>query len=155
SQDVIHHAAPEQPRLGPQGISFRLTPGNDRSLGAGSLTGVVTFESADGTRAAVEIEATPGAPLAGTDTAPAPTDEIATVASFQPGPAQATPIDFATLAGAVVFAFLGGLLLNIMPCVLPVLSVKALALVASTHREQVRREGVLYFAGVLATFLAL
>src|SRR6185295_20384846 len=46
-------------------------------------------------------------------------------------------------------------LLNVMPCVLPVLSVKALSLAGGSHREQARREGALYFSGVLATFLAL
>ena len=155
SQDAIRHAAHEEPRLGPLGVSFRLTPGNNGNLGAGVLSGVVTYLTAEGRREAVEIEAMPGAPLAGTDQEAAPVNEIETVAGFEPAPAPVASIDFATLAGAIFFAFLGGLLLNVMPCVLPVLSVKALSLAAGAHRDQARREGALYFAGVLATFLAL
>src|SRR5262249_34259143 len=52
-------------------------------------------------------------------------------------------------------AFLGGLVLNIMPCVLPVLSVKALSLARGAQAGRARREGVLYLVGVLASFLAL
>lgn len=161
SRDAIRHAAPERPRLGPQGISFRLAEGAGRNLGSRALAGVVTYLTAAGQRAAIEIEAAPGPPLAGADVAPAPVSVIETVAALHPtpaappAPAAIAPIDAATFAGAVVFAFLGGLLLNLMPCVLPVLSVKALSLAGGVEREQARREGALYFAGVLASFLAL
>jgi thiol:disulfide interchange protein DsbD len=56
---------------------------------------------------------------------------------------------------ALGLAFLGGLILNIMPCVLPVLSVKALAFAGGVQTGEARRHGVLYFAGVMLTFLAL
>ena len=58
---------------------------------------------------------------------------------------------------AMLFAFLGGILLNLMPCVFPVLSLKALAVVKAsglTLREK-RVEGALYTAGVMASFLLL
>lgn len=58
---------------------------------------------------------------------------------------------------AVLFAFLGGVLLNLMPCVFPVLSLKALAIVKASGlslREK-RMEGLLYTAGVMVSFLAL
>ncbi|HYD73651.1 MAG TPA: thioredoxin family protein, partial [Candidatus Binatia bacterium] len=64
-------------------------------------------------------------------------------------------LDLATLFTAIALAFLGGLILNIMPCVLPVLSVKALSLAGGAQAGQVRRHGGLYFVGVMATFLAL
>jgi len=151
-QDAIRHAAPQQPRLGPGGLSFRLAQGNDRNLGETPLTGVLTYVSAQGAPTAVEIEASPGAPLAESDVAPAQMSS-SVVASSTPG--QAAPIDASALFGAIVFAFLGGLILNLMPCVLPVLSVKALSFAGGAQRAKVRREGVLYFVGVLATFLAL
>ena len=60
------------------------------------------------------------------------------------------------LLGAVLFAFLGGLVLNLMPCVLPILSMKALALARSgENARDLRRDGVFYFAGVQATFAAV
>ncbi|MBS0385330.1 MAG: thioredoxin family protein [Proteobacteria bacterium] len=155
SQDAIRHAAPQQPRLGPQGVSFRLAPGNDRTLGGGVLSGVVTYLDSTGQHAAIEIEATPGEPLPGTNAAPAPANPVANFGSAQPAPAAVAPIGWAALAGAIVLALLGGLVLNVMPCVLPVLSMKALSLAGRAHGEQARREGVLYFGGVLTTFLAL
>jgi len=56
---------------------------------------------------------------------------------------------------AIGLAFLGGLLLNLMPCVFPILSMKALSLVqaASGARREARAHGLLYVAGVLASFL--
>lgn len=86
---------------------------------------------------------------------PAQASAPGSAAGGDTGPAQAateTPI-----WQAVLFAFLGGLLLNLMPCVFPVLSLKALAVVKAsglTLREK-RMEGLLYTAGVMVSFLAL
>lgn len=56
------------------------------------------------------------------------------------------------LAGAL----LGGLLLNLMPCVFPILSLKAMSLVRAGESEaSARREGFAYTAGVIAACLAL
>lgn len=53
-------------------------------------------------------------------------------------------------------ALLGGLLLNIMPCVFPILSLKALSLVRSGESEQdARREALAYAGGVILVCLAL
>lgn len=62
-----------------------------------------------------------------------------------------------SLFSAAIFAFIGGLLLNLMPCVFPILSLKALALVGGTHETlgNKRAEGLSYTAGVLASFLAV
>ncbi len=56
-----------------------------------------------------------------------------------------------------LFAFLGGLILNVMPCVLPVLSLKALHLVqlSGESRASARSEGFAYTAGVLISLLVL
>ncbi|MEM6638763.1 MAG: thioredoxin family protein, partial [Pseudomonadota bacterium] len=57
---------------------------------------------------------------------------------------------------AVWFAVLGGLLLNLMPCVFPVLSMKALHLVGgATDQHDRRMEGIAYTAGVLVFFALL
>jgi thiol:disulfide interchange protein DsbD len=55
------------------------------------------------------------------------------------------------------FAFLGGLILNIMPCVLPVIALKILGFVnqATETPRRVRQLGVIYGAGVLVSFLIL
>ena len=57
------------------------------------------------------------------------------------------------LSEILVFAFLGGLILNLMPCVFPILAMKAVAL--ARHAGRGRGHAVSYTAGVLVTFVAL
>lgn len=54
-------------------------------------------------------------------------------------------------------AFLGGLILNIMPCVLPVIALKVLGFVSQSREEpgRVRLMGLVYALGVLASFMVL
>ena len=56
---------------------------------------------------------------------------------------------------ALLFAFLGGAILNLMPCVFPVLSLKALTLARHGEGEMEERKnhGLAYLAGVLVSFL--
>ena len=58
---------------------------------------------------------------------------------------------------AIVFGLLGGILLNLMPCVFPILSLKALGLadLSKAGAKAARESGLLYTAGVLATFLVI
>src|SRR4029079_3451320 len=56
---------------------------------------------------------------------------------------------------ALLLAFAGGVLLNLMPCVFPVLSLKLLGLATSAHRAEERRHGLAYAAGVILSFAAL
>ncbi|MCB1773890.1 MAG: thioredoxin family protein [Gammaproteobacteria bacterium] len=58
------------------------------------------------------------------------------------------------IALALAFAFLGGLLLNLMPCVLPVLSIKIVGLVRHADGGAARH-GLVFTAGVLSAFAAL
>ena len=74
--------------------------------------------------------------------------------------AAATPkaaIGGVTLWTAIFGALIGGLILNLMPCVFPVISIKALSIAKSAHgeRAKIRREAWLYTAGVIAAFLLL
>jgi len=54
-------------------------------------------------------------------------------------------------------AFVGGLILNLMPCVLPVLSLKVFALIrhAGEHPEKAWKQGVAFTAGVVVSFWVL
>lgn len=58
---------------------------------------------------------------------------------------------------AMLLAFAGGIILNLMPCVFPVLSIKALSLVRhGTHASrEIRMQGLAYTAGVVSSFLLL
>ncbi|MBO9740465.1 protein-disulfide reductase DsbD [Xanthomonas axonopodis pv. begoniae] len=60
------------------------------------------------------------------------------------------------LLGMLVLALLGGLVLNLMPCVLPILSLKVLGLAHSGEsRGHARRHAIWYSLGVLVSFAAI
>jgi thiol:disulfide interchange protein/DsbC/DsbD-like thiol-disulfide interchange protein len=69
-------------------------------------------------------------------------------------PAESNPL---TLWTAVVLAFAGGIILNLMPCVFPVLSLKILGFIHVAHHDAsvVRRHGYAFTAGVVVSFWIL
>lgn len=95
----------------------------------------VTAQAADGSAASAST----------TPTAAAPTNEL---------PREALP---PSLLLALLLAFIGGLILNIMPCVLPILALKALSLAkkAEASRLAAAKQGLSFTAGVIVSFLAI
>jgi thiol:disulfide interchange protein DsbD len=72
-------------------------------------------------------------------------------------PEDVAPATDASLPLALLFALLGGLVLNLMPCVFPVLSIKALSLLDHARADPgtARGHGIAYTVGVLASFALL
>ncbi len=87
-------------------------------------------------------------PLASTPPDGAPATSAAATASAPP------PIG---LAAALLGAFIGGMILNLMPCVFPVLSLKVLGFVQHSHgsRWRARAHGLVYALGVMLSFWVL
>ncbi|WCJ59310.1 protein-disulfide reductase DsbD family protein [Fontisphaera persica] len=85
-----------------------------------------------------------------------PAGDGPTAAPSPPGQAAARPGLWVYLA-QLLGAFLGGFILNFMPCVLPVVSLKILSFVNQGHSQprEVRRLGLIYGVGVLTSFLVL
>ena len=83
---------------------------------------------------------------------------VAQEAAAIPGAEQPPPMPGAagatTLLGALGLALLGGIILNLMPCVFPVLSIKALSLIKISKKSPklARRHGWAYTLGILASF---
>jgi thiol:disulfide interchange protein DsbD len=110
---------------------------------------------------------TPSASTPAASSSPAPSAPAAASAQAAPSsaassaaiPVQTPPKPFSgsALFRATGLAFLGGLLLNLMPCVFPVLFLKGLSLVNSGNEERhkLRNHGLVYTAGILASFWAL
>ena len=126
---------------GPEGLTLALAPGSAFKSGQApaAISGVLTL----GDRA-YEITAHAGPPLAGAAGLgpPAPTLTLAQKAGG--------------LGLALVSALLGGLILNLMPCVFPVLSMKAASLARHAHEPAAARaQGLAFLAGVILTFLIL
>lgn len=84
---------------------------------------------------------------------------VATATPQEVTPAQASaPLTTQqALLTSLILAFLGGLILNIMPCVLPILALKALALSkkAAASRAAAAKQGISYTAGVVLSFLLI
>ncbi|GHE38901.1 protein-disulfide reductase DsbD family protein [Vulcaniibacterium thermophilum] len=77
-------------------------------------------------------------------------------AAASPAAAPGVAIEPLGLLTALLLAFAGGVILNLMPCVFPVLSIKAMAALGSADdRAELRRHGLWYALGIVATFLAL
>ncbi|TKS52914.1 cytochrome C biogenesis protein [Luteimonas yindakuii] len=116
---------------------------------------------------------TPATPAVDTGTAPATSADAEEAVDSPANPARETPpaatapITSASdgalparaggsLAGALLLALLGGLLLNLMPCVLPILSLKVVGLASSGgSRASARRHALWYTAGVLVAFASV
>jgi len=134
---VIKNPAPQQMGFAQGGLVLRLTPGD--KVG-GMLQGVLVMKSSDGSVQALSVDAPPG---------PVPAADFAAGSA---APASDTSI---TLLLAIVFAFIGGLILNAMPCVLPILAMKALALAGHGGKDnhEAAKEGFAYSFGAVASFL--
>jgi thiol:disulfide interchange protein DsbD len=130
-EGVIQYAARQRVERHAEGVDLRLAAAKPAS--SERLQGVLVAEPGIDAARAVQLELPlqPGSPpaVAGTGT-----------------PALA-------LAAAVVLAFGGGLLLNLMPCVFPVLAIKVLGVAQQAHgRATLRTHGLLFAAGVLLSF---
>ena len=70
---------------------------------------------------------------------------------------QANSGDNISIFIAILFAFLGGLILNLMPCVLPVLSLKIMGFIqqAGEDKSKTKKHGLAFTLGVVFSFLAL
>ncbi|ESQ81323.1 protein-disulfide reductase DsbD [Asticcacaulis sp. YBE204] len=137
---IIDPSAPQAIELGPKGFSVTLKIKRPSSTNVeGPFAAVIKFAS--GRSYAVTV----------------PLGELPSGTSGLGRPAAARPdINIAGVLTAMGLAFVGGLILNLMPCVFPVLSMKLLALARAGHEGAAgRRESLFYGLGVLLTFSVL
>lgn len=137
---LLDHARPQTIERGPDGLTLTLPAGYGFKKGPAPavLAGVIDLGGA-----AYEIEAKAGEPLTGAAGLGVPT-------------AKDKAPEGMSLPLAVLFAFLGGLILNLMPCVFPILSMKAAALTAhGGEHSDAKGQGLAFLAGVVTTFLGL
>lgn len=118
-----------------------MTPGWIEGYDGDALMGVLRFRAEDGAMRNYALTAA----VEGEIEKPA---EIATPAASRSA---------VSLPLLLAFAFFGGVILNVMPCVFPIVFIKAASFMRSARGNPgvVRRDGVLYTLGVLATFLAI
>ncbi|MEJ2216837.1 MAG: thioredoxin family protein [Gemmatimonadota bacterium] len=170
---LLEHAAPQPLRQRGRETWLSLTRSPYRTELPARLQGVLALPPGKTLDAAGHVAVQVDVPLA-TDTvltaapvaaAPAgPGGAGGTSAgSAAPGAGGSVPVEGSgasaslSLLAALLFAFLGGMLLNLMPCVFPVLSLKVLGFVehAAGDRRRMRWHGLAFGAGVVLSFLAL
>ncbi len=129
--------------IGAEGIRIPLKRGDAKAALPGELSGTLTLteKTADGdVSQAFDITAR-------LDPDFVPTSSLAAAAGGEQ----------LSLVEALLFALLGGLILNLMPCVFPVLAMKAAAFarLAGHEKSAMRRDGVAYTLGVLVSFAVM
>ena len=134
--------------------------------------GVLTLRKPDGSREGWLLAATdskPSVPLPANAAKPistTPENAQPSVEAPKPPPASSSPslsspptppTSIGGLALKLAIAFLGGLIMNVMPCVLPVIALKIFGFVSQAHEApgRVFRLGLAFNAGVFAFFLCL
>src|SRR5581483_6199912 len=84
-------------------------------------------------------------------------DRAAWQISAAPSVAATSPTPVRGIFTFLLFGFLGGVILNLMPCVLPVISLKIFGFIqhAGQSRRKVLRSGIAFAAGIFAWFVGL
>lgn len=131
----------------PDTLAFSFVAGEARTDSGGDLAAPPVPAVASSTPVTPEVEHNGGGPP---ETAPY---EIETAEEDAAG----GPIVAPTFFGWLVAAFIGGLILNVMPCVLPVISIKVLSLVQQANEEPGRifRLSMTFVLGIITSFVAL
>lgn len=150
-KNVIAHADPQLMTLRSGGFSLDLPGSPYASQPVTPLMGVLMVEAGPGWDPAGDAMAMAVVvPVAG---APEPVETLLADAEA-PAP---LPQANLTLVLALVFSFIGGALLNLMPCVFPVLSLKILGAAGQggDDRAEIRKQGFAFGLGVILSFLVL
>ena len=135
--EIIENAADQDIQPLADGARVTLQRANDSTSLPKSLHGLVELSSTE----SYEL------------TAPVTPGLITGITPAAKAAKQTTPADV-TIFGAIGLAFIGGVLLNLMPCVFPVLFLKGLARLNSSTEEKHRQRahGLVYTLGILVSF---
>jgi thiol:disulfide interchange protein len=145
--DLVAHSAPQRIALDDRGLRLSQTRSDYYTQAPPVLEGVLVVTRAGETQA-YALRALPGMVAAVSD---------AQHALAVPAAPASAGSGTAGLWTALLFALLGGLILNLMPCVFPVLSIKAVSLLEARGESAARKRvhALAYTAGVLLSLIAL
>ncbi|HEU5457513.1 MAG TPA: protein-disulfide reductase DsbD domain-containing protein, partial [Terracidiphilus sp.] len=153
--NVIDNPAPQLMAATAHGLVLELKKDASLAKAPAELKGVLELSGGR----AFALVANPGtvAAVAGEASHPAEAVGLASAGGVEQVAPRGSSGSGAGLLRIAVLAFFGGLLLNLMPCVFPVLFLKGLALVQSgaEERGRLRAHGFVYAAGIVASFWVL
>ncbi|MGV2981382.1 protein-disulfide reductase DsbD family protein [Camelimonas sp. ID_303_24] len=157
NESLLENAAPQKREIQDGKLTLTLTMQRSATATAAPshLAGVISLTAASGETRGFEISIGDPPPAIASSS----TSQPAFAASPRASAPVATGAEAAslTLWMALVLAFAGGMVLNLMPCVFPVLSIKVLSLAQGGGKtpRAMRLHGLSYGAGVLVSFVAL
>lgn len=131
--ELIDHGAPQQLIQKEGGFSLSVKRANPESALPDTMKGVLLIsEKGSSVKKAIHVETSTAA-------------------------ASATTTKTLSLGLALLFAFVGGLILNVMPCVLPVIALKIFGFVKIAHHQRsvILKHGGVFALGVLLSFWIL
>lgn len=147
---VIHNAASPATSWSGGTWTARVPLDPQRSESPGTMPAVLTTA---GQTAGLQIQVAVTTPWPATAPAPAALPPLVAPADVSTGAPPPAPLG---LLLALLFALAGGALLNLMPCVFPVLSLKVLGFASKADdRRALLAGGLAYTAGVVLSFVAL
>ncbi len=148
---LIDQAAPQVATVRQGVVTIPLKPAAGFEPGR-PFDALVVLRDPTGQQTALTVSAAPADAV----TVPTPAASLAALAPAPPRMA-AAPAARPGLARMLLLALVGGLVLNLMPCVFPVLAMKAMALgrLSGMARREQRLSAVFYTAGILVAFGAL
>ena len=155
SPDILSNPAPQAATPTANGLTLDLKKDENLTANPKELTGLLLLSNDRAYELIVPSGSPKPAKAAPSESAPATTTGSATMSPTSPANS-ASPAKTGLLQAAAL-AFLGGLILNLMPCVFPVLFIKGLSLVQSggEERHKLRTHGFVYTAGILVSFWVL
>ena len=160
-ENILDNPAPQKLAPTAKGLILDLKKDANLSANPAQLKGVLELSGGRAFELAAQagkVTALPLALAASHPVAAASTQASAPEpASTTANPSGAKLVLLSELLRVSGLAFIGGLILNLMPCVFPVLFLKGLALVNSGNeqRHQLRAHGLVYTAGILVSFWIL
>lgn len=133
AEALIDNPAEQELTITESGFTLALTPGWDYQDGS-DFAGIIVIQEDAGETITTTFEIRPNQNGAAASNGSGANSDL-------------------SLWTALLFAFIGGLILNLMPCVFPVLSIKILSLMGET--THLKSHGWMYVAGVVLSFVAI
>ena len=153
--DILSNPAPQTVTPTSNGLTLDLKKDETLTTSPKELDGLLELSGGR----AYELLVSAGSPklAKAAPTESAPVANTTPVSASSAGPATSARPAKTGLLQAAGLAFLGGLILNLMPCVFPVLFIKGLSLVQSgaEERHKLRTHGLVYTIGILVSFWVL
>jgi thiol:disulfide interchange protein/DsbC/DsbD-like thiol-disulfide interchange protein len=150
-EEFIQYDKPQAVAGNPKNLTLSLPVADDAEVVPEKLAGVLAYTDSSGVYRGVRVNVLFSSLSATSSAAANAVNKVPRLTPAGPGSEGELSV------GVLMFALLGGLILNLMPCVFPVLGIKIMGFInqAGNDRRKVARHGVMFTFGVLLSFWGL